>query len=70
MNSLKSIVAQFALLLLVGLAGCEESTPTERAADDVEDAAEEVGEAAEDAADEVGDAIDDAGDKVKDSTGG
>ena len=65
-----SSLAALMMLMLGFAAGCEERSPIEKAADDVEDAAEEVGEKVEDAADEVGDAVEDAGDKVKDSTGG
>ena len=45
---------------LFALASCEKKTPEEKAAEDMEDAAEEVGDALEDAGNEVGDAIKDA----------
>jgi hypothetical protein len=60
MTYLKSIAALFTLLSLIGLAGCEERTPTERAVDDIEDAAEDVGDEVEDAAEDASDAVEDA----------
>ncbi len=66
MKILLNIVALAALFSLVGLTGCEEKTPTEKAGDAVEKAGDKV----EDAADKAGDAVEDAGDKVKDGTGG
>jgi hypothetical protein len=41
-------------------AGCDEKTPTEKAVDSVEEAADETGDAVEEAADETGDAVEDA----------
>ena len=58
-------IRHYLMILLSGaalyaLSSCEKKTPEEKAAEDMEDAAEEVGDAIKDAGDEMGDAIEDA----------
>lgn len=54
------------LFLVTGLAGCEEESPAERAAEDVSDTMESAGDEIEDAAGEVQDEAEEAADDVDD----
>jgi hyperosmotically inducible protein len=53
---------------MVGLSGCPEEGPAERAGEKIDEAVEDAGEKMEETGEKAGEAMEEAGDKAEDAT--
>jgi hypothetical protein len=67
---LKTIVLSitFALIVALGVGGCEKEGPAEKAGKEIDKTVEKAGEKIDKAMEKTGEKVEEAGDKVKDAT--
>lgn len=69
MRFTRTVITALALGFLLGLAGCEEEGPAEKAGERIDEAAEKAGDEMEEAGDEIEEAAEKAEEEMEDDGG-